>query len=60
MKGQALHALTTGELARFRKELEHAVKRLGQAPVVEDLQAKLRLVLDEQESRTRIRQANGR
>ena len=55
-----VHALTTGELTRFRRELEHAVVRLGQAPVVADLRAKLDEVLAEQESRDSIRQATRR
>ncbi len=46
--------LTTGELTRYRRELEHAVARLGQAPVVADLRAKLDEVAAEQEQRTQL------
>ena len=49
--------LTSGELSRYQKELEHAVARLGQAPVVADLRAKLAEVLAEQEQRESIRRA---
>ena len=50
-----IHALTTYELSRYRRELEHALKELREhAPVRELLQAKLAEVLAEQDSRTRI------
>jgi hypothetical protein len=49
-----LYALTTAEITRYRHELEHAVKRLGAAPVVADLQAKLAEVLAEQAERRQI------
>ena len=50
-----MHALTTYELARYRRELEHALQALPEhAPVRELLQAKLAEVLAEQDSRTRI------
>jgi hypothetical protein len=50
-----LHALTTYELARFRRELEHALTVLPQhAAVREPLQGKLAEVLAEQHSRTKI------
>jgi hypothetical protein len=50
-----LHALTTYELVRFRRELEHALMVLPQhAAVRELLQGKLAEVLAEQHSRTKI------
>jgi hypothetical protein len=53
-----LHALTTYELSRYRRELEHALKELPtDAPVRELLQAKLAEVLAEQRSRTKIADA---
>jgi hypothetical protein len=54
-----MYQLTTFELRDYRKQLEHAVKRLGSAPVVQDLQQKLRQVLDEEDSRARFRAGNG-
>jgi hypothetical protein len=54
-----MHQLTTFELRDYRKQLEHAVERLGSAPVVQDLQQKLRQVLDEEDSRARFRAGNG-
>ena len=51
-----VHALTTGELSRFRRELEHAVKRIPpEAPVQDDLRRKLSEVLAEEDQRQRIR-----
>ena len=56
-----VHALPTGELSRFKRELEHAVKRISpDAPVQADLRAKLDEVLAEQQSRESIRRASGR
>jgi hypothetical protein len=54
-----VYALTTGELSRFRHELEHAVKGISpDAPVHADLRRKLDEVLAEQQSRESIRQAS--
>jgi hypothetical protein len=51
----ALHALATFELARYRRELEHAIKGISaDAPVQTDLRSKLDAVLAEQTSRERI------
>jgi hypothetical protein len=48
-------ALTTYELARYRRELEHAVKTLPEhATVRELLQRRLAEVLAEQDERARI------
>lgn len=50
-----MHELTTYELSRYRRELEHALKGLPEhAPVRQLLQGKLAEVLTEQQSRTRI------
>jgi hypothetical protein len=50
-----MYALTTYELSRYRRELEHALKALPErAPVRELLQGKLAEVLAEQDSRIRI------
>ena len=49
-----LPALTTSELSRYKHELQHAVDRLGEAPVVEDLRAKLDAVEAEFESRDQL------
>lgn len=54
-----MYALTTSELSQYRRELEHAVTRLGEAPVVADLRAKLDEVLAEEESRTRAKTFTG-
>jgi hypothetical protein len=54
------HALTTYELARYRRELEHALNTVPEHDAVRELlQAKLTEVLSEQESRIKIR-ASGR
>jgi hypothetical protein len=54
-----VHALTTFELTRFRRELEHAIKGISpDAPVQDDLRRKLDEVLAEQESRTQIKHAS--
>lgn len=56
-----LHELTTYELARYRRELEHALKALPEhAPVLELLRGKLGQVLAEQESRVVIADAAAR
>ena len=50
-----IHALTTYELSRYRRELEHALKVLPEhAPVRELLQGKLAEVLAEEDSRAKI------
>jgi hypothetical protein len=50
-----MHALTTTELARYRRELEHAVQGISpDAPVQADLRSKLAEVLAEQDERARI------
>jgi hypothetical protein len=50
-----LPALTTYELARYRRELEHALAALpGQAPVRGQLQQRLAEVQAEQQSRAQI------
>jgi hypothetical protein len=48
-----LPALTTYELSRYRRQLEHALKALpGHAPVRELLQQQLAEAIAEQDSRT--------
>ena len=47
-------ALTTYELAAYRRELEHALTVPGTAPAREDLHRQLAAVLAEQESRAQI------
>jgi hypothetical protein len=50
-----MHALTTYELSRYRRELEHALKELPEhAPVRELLHGKLAEVLAEEDSRANI------
>jgi hypothetical protein len=50
-----MHALATYELARYRRELEHAVKGISpDAPVQADLRSKLAEVLAEQEQRAKL------
>jgi hypothetical protein len=50
-----LYALTTFELSRYQRELEHILADLpGHAPVREHLQQRLAEVQAEQQSRTRI------
>jgi hypothetical protein len=50
-----VHALTTYEIARYRRELEHAIGGISpDAPVQADLRRKLDEVLAEQTSRERI------
>ena len=54
-----LAALTTFELARYRRELEQALRDLpGQTPIRAQLQQNLTQVIAEQQSRTQIRQAS--
>jgi hypothetical protein len=54
-----VHALTTYELARYRRQLEHALKSLPtQAPLREQLQHQLAEVLGEQHARAQLQQAN--
>ena len=56
-----LHALTTYELSRYRRQLEHALKALPEhAAVRELLRTKLAEVLAEQESRVVIAGASVR
>jgi hypothetical protein len=51
----AVSELTTSELARYRRELEHALKTLPEhAPVRELLQQRLAEVLAEVDERARI------
>jgi hypothetical protein len=51
--------LTTSELARYRRELEHAVATLpDHATVRKQLEQRLAVVLAEVEERDRIRHAN--
>ena len=53
-----LHALTTYELSRYRRQLEHALKALPEhAAVRELLRGKLAEALAEQESRVVIADA---
>ena len=57
--GHPVHALTTFELRRYQRELEHAIKAISaDAPVQDDLRRKLDDVQAEQESRTRIQHAS--
>ncbi|MGD0063995.1 MAG: hypothetical protein ABSB76_11210 [Streptosporangiaceae bacterium] len=49
------HALTTTELSRYRRELEHAIKGISpDAPVQTELRSKLDEVLAEQDERARL------
>jgi hypothetical protein len=53
-----LHALTTYEISRYRRELERAIKGIpADAPVQTDLREKLDEVLAEQAERMRIADA---
>ena len=53
-----MHELTTYELSRYRRELEHALTALPEhAPVRELLHGKLAEVLAEEHSRTKIADA---
>jgi hypothetical protein len=50
-----IHQLTTSELSRYRRELEHAVKGISDdAPVQATLSARLDEVLAEQDEREKI------
>lgn len=56
-----MHALTTSELTRYQRQLEHAIKAIApDAPVQADLRHKLGEVLDEQQSRASITSSAGR
>jgi hypothetical protein len=57
-----LPAMTTYELKNYRKLLERALgdRQIGQAPIAEDLQARLDQVTAEEEERQRIRRARRR
>jgi hypothetical protein len=53
--------LTTFELSRYRRELDHSLKKLPtQAPVRAQLQQRLAEVLLEQQARTELQQTNRR
>ena len=55
----AMHALTTYELTRYRRELEHALKFLpGHAEVRVLLQQRLSEVLTEQQGRIQLQQSS--
>jgi hypothetical protein len=55
-----MYALTTYELSRYRRELEHALKALPEhAPVRELLHGKLAEVLAEEDSRAKIAGVTG-
>jgi hypothetical protein len=50
-----VHQLTTSELTRYRRELEHAVKHIApDAPVHTELRDRLDAVLAEQDERKKI------
>jgi hypothetical protein len=50
-----VHQLTTSELTRYRRELEHAVQGISpDAPVQTELRRRLDLVLAEQAEREKI------
>jgi hypothetical protein len=54
-----IHALTTYELTRYRRELEHALKTLpSHAEVRTLLRQRLTDVLAEQEARAQLQQAS--
>jgi hypothetical protein len=56
-----LSALTTYELTRYRRDLEHALTAIpGTAPVRALLHTRLTEVLAEQQARTRLRDTGGR
>ncbi len=56
-----LHALTSSELTRYRRQLEHAIATLNPgAPVQDGLRRKLDQVLAEQNSRAAIAATGGR
>jgi hypothetical protein len=50
-----VHQLTTSELTRYRRELEHAAKGISpDAPVQTELRRRLDVVLAEQDEREKI------
>lgn len=52
---------TTWELTTYRRELEHAIRRIPDtAPVQADLRSRLADVETEEQSRARLAAANGR
>jgi hypothetical protein len=54
-----MHALTTYELTRYRRELEHALKTLPENVEVRALlQQRLTAVTHEQQARTQLQQAS--
>jgi hypothetical protein len=56
-----MHALTTSELTRYQRQLEHAINGLAaDAPIQADLHRKLGEVLAEQQSRASITACAGR
>lgn len=55
-----LPALTTYELAGYRRELEHSLAVTTTAAIRSLLQARLAEILAEQESRARLRNTAGR
>jgi hypothetical protein len=55
-----VHALTTYELRNYRRELEHSLKALPEHVAIRGLlQQRLAEVLAEQDSRSRLHEANG-
>lgn len=55
-----LHQLTTSELDQYKRELQRSLRGLAaDAPVREDLKAKLELLRQEEASRASIARANG-
>jgi hypothetical protein len=55
-----MHALTTYELKNYRRELEHSLRALPEHVAVRVLlQQRLAEVLAEQDSRSRLHEANG-
>lgn len=53
-----LYALTTGELSRYKTELEHEISGISPgAPATADLRRLLLDVLEEEEDRARLRRA---
>ena len=56
----SVHALTTYELRNYRRELEHSLRALPEHVAVRVLlQQRLAEVLAEQDSRSRLHEANG-
>ena len=55
-----MHALTTYELKKYRRELEHSLNTIPEhAQVRELLQERLAEVLAEQDSRNQLHEGNG-